>query len=96
MTIAARAPADDPSNDDLAATLHALRGRGAHADVAVALAIRHVVRGAEPDVAAVRAALQHAPHGSAAWYLPVEPMIRPMRDVRLWTPALVLLRSRAG
>jgi DNA-binding winged helix-turn-helix (wHTH) protein len=96
MTIAARPPADDRSDDDLAATLHALRGRGAYADVAVALAIRHAVRGAEPDAGAVRAALQHAPHGPAAWYLPVEPMLRPVRDVRLWTPALVLLRSRAG
>jgi DNA-binding winged helix-turn-helix (wHTH) protein len=96
MALAAQPPADDSSDIDLAARLQPLRDRGAHADVAVALAVRHVARHVEPDVASIRSALEQAPSGPTAWSLPLDPMLRPCDDAIRWASVLALLRFRAG
>ena len=95
MAMAADVSADGPSDHDLAERLHPLASRGLAVDVMLAHAIRRVARGEEPDVLAVRRALHEAPVGAAAWFLPIEPMLRPMGDSR-WAPVLALLRSRAA
>jgi hypothetical protein len=92
--MAADVSSNGPSDRDLDERLQLLAGAQA-VDVLLAHAVRRVVREQQPDVLAVRAALQEAPLGAAAWHLPVEPMLRPMRDVR-WGPVLALLRSRAA
>jgi hypothetical protein len=88
--------AGDANSADLTARLNSLRQRGAGVDAAVALAVRDAVRGGEPDVADIRSVLQQAPPGAAAWYLPVEPMLRPAANGARWAPLLALLRSRAA
>jgi DNA-binding winged helix-turn-helix (wHTH) protein len=96
MALAARVPAGETSDADLDERLQPLRMRGAHADAAVAVAVRRTVRHLEPDVAGIRAALHQTPGGPAAWSFPLDPMLRPMRDVPRWAPVLALLRSRAA
>src|SRR3954470_13916303 len=86
--------AGDAPESDLAARLQSLRERGASVDAAVARAVRGVGRGGEPDDPRIRSVLQQAPPGAAAWYLPVEPMLRPASDAARWGSVLALLRSR--
>lgn len=95
MAMAAVPPLVEP-DDSFTARLQLLRGRGGHVDAAVAGTVRRVVQGQEPDVRALRDALEEAPPGPAAWYLPVEPMLRPTLDTRRWASALALLQSRSA
>jgi len=87
------AAADDA---DLVTRLQSMSARGAHADAAVAQAVRAAARGREVDPASVQGFLQQCPPGVSLWYLPVEPMLRPTSDVSRWGPVLSLLRSRAA
>jgi DNA-binding winged helix-turn-helix (wHTH) protein len=93
MAMAAQPGAADGS---FMARLQLLRDRGAHVDATLATLVRQVAKHQEPDVAALRLAMQATPAGPAAWYLPVEPMLRPMRDTGRWAAVLALLRSRSG
>jgi len=81
---------------ELAARLERAAERGAHVDVAVANAVRDAARRESADAIPVRAALQAAPPGPSGWFLPVEPILRPVADPAKWSPTLTLLRTRAG
>lgn len=95
LAMAADVSANGPLDHELAERLQPLADRSQAVDVLLAQAVRRCARGEEPDVPAVRSALHEAPVGPSAWMLPVEPMLRPMSDVR-WGPVLALLRSRAA
>jgi tetratricopeptide (TPR) repeat protein len=84
------------SDDDIDARLRSASERGAHVDVAVARAVRLAARGQTGDPAVVLMALQQVAPGASGWYLPVEPMLRPLSDASRWGSTLGLLRSRAG
>ena len=96
MAMAADVSTAGVTDTDLEERLQSLATRGVVADVALARAVRRVVRGLAPDLLALRHALQQAPPGTAAWYLPVEPMLRPTGNTAEWRPLLALLRSRAA
>jgi DNA-binding winged helix-turn-helix (wHTH) protein len=88
--------AGDAAPDAFEARLRIASERGAHVDVMVARAVRDVSRAQPPDAAAVLATLQQVTPGASGWYLPVEPMLRPVVDPTRWGATLALLRSRAG
>jgi hypothetical protein len=95
--LALAASADyEASNDELAARLQAAVARGAHVDAAVARAVRQTTGAQTPDPATILTALQQVPPGASGWYLPVEPMLRPLEDAGRWGTTLALLRSRAS
>ena len=84
------------SDDELAERLARARARGAHVDVSVSLAVRQASRGQTPDPGAILSTLQQTPPGASGWYLPVEPMLRPLHTPEAWGATLALLRSRAA
>ena len=96
LAMAADLSSADPDEEDLVTRLQSMSARGAHADAAVAQAVRAAARGREVDISSVRAALQQSLPGASLWYLPVEPMLRPMGDAARWTQILALLQSRAA
>jgi tetratricopeptide (TPR) repeat protein len=84
------------SDDDFEVRLRSATERGAHVDVAVARAVRLAAREHTIDPAVILTALQQFPSGTSGWYLPVEPMLRPLADAGRWGATLALLRSRAA
>ena len=95
MALAAHPAAAEPEGS-FTARLQVLRDRGAHVDAVIATLVRQVAGRIEPDVAALHAAMHAAPAGPAGWYLPLEPMLRPMLDTRRWAAVLALLQSRSA
>jgi DNA-binding winged helix-turn-helix (wHTH) protein len=83
-------------DDDVDARLRSITDRGSPVDVAVVQAVRLVTRGQTVDPAVILQALQQVPAGAAGWYLPVEPMLRPLANAARWGTTLGLLRSRAA
>jgi hypothetical protein len=87
---------DAASHEALASRLQAAAERGAHVDVAVARAVRQAATAQTPDTATILTALQRVPPGISGWYLPVEPMLRPLSDAGRWGATLALLQARAA
>jgi DNA-binding winged helix-turn-helix (wHTH) protein len=93
---------DPPSRDACAATLDerlaGLRARHAAVDAAIAAAARDALAGQHERAAdTVRAALAAVPPGtSAAWTVPVEPLLDVASHPQVWAGVLTLLRSRAS
>lgn len=96
LALAALSGARHDNEEALTARLELARARGANVDVAIARAVQVAASGAWPDVSGIAAVLQAAPHGPSGWFLPVEPMLRPLQDAGRWGSTLALLRSRAG
>ena len=96
LALAAHPEGDLSGDDSFTERLRAALERGAHVDVAMARAVRQVAIRETPDPAILTTALQEAPPGPSGWYLPIEPMLRPLRDPARWNATLALLRSRAG
>ena len=94
--LALAALADEVPDDQFEARLQSADERGANVDVAVARAVRQVAREQTPQPALLLPVLRQVPPGASGWYLPVEPMLRPLADMSRWGAALALLRSRAG
>lgn len=66
-------------------------------EVALCEAVRLALVGRAGDAAAtLDAALAAGPAGSAAWLLPVEPILDVGANQAIWTPALTRLRARAA
>jgi len=94
--LALAADIDGASTEELAARLQHAAARGAHVDAAVAHAVRQAVSAQTPDPATILTALQQVPPGASGWYLPVEPMLRPLSDAGRWGATLAFLRARAA
>jgi tetratricopeptide (TPR) repeat protein len=70
---------------------------GSPADRAIAHAVTLAMRGQTAAAAAtVLALLEAAPPGNAAWFVPVEPLLRTSADPAAWAPVLARLRQRAS
>lgn len=65
-------------------------------EVATARVVALVLRGAPDDGARLlEAAFDSAPAGPAAWWLPLEPVLRVSAHPHVWAPTLARLRARA-
>ena len=93
ITLAGGSGASPPVDD----AMNAARGRGASVDAAIARAIDATLHGDHHRAAEITSeALAAAPPGSAAWILPVEPILHVSARPDIWAPTLARLRNRAA